>query len=120
MPEPDPTAVGRHRQLAAAIAEGLVVSAHDPSEGGLAVAAAEWAFAGRRGLDLDIDSDDATLFGEGPGRYLVEVTPANAARFGEVVPAATVIGHVTDDQSVTIAEVVLTLDEIGRAWKQAP
>ena len=120
VPAPDPTAVGRHHQLAAAIAEGLVVSAHDPSEGGLAVAAAEWAFAGRRGLNLDLDSDDATLFGEGPGRYLVEVSPADAARFGEVVSDATPIGHVTDDQRVRISEIVLTLDEIGRAWKQQP
>ena len=33
----------------AAIAAGLVCSAHDVAEGGLAVAAAEWAFAGRLG-----------------------------------------------------------------------
>lgn len=125
VPAPDPEAVGRHHQVAAAISNGLVASAHDPSEGGIAVAAAEWAFAGRLGLHLELETDDSTLFGEGPGRYLIEVRPSDAERFRELVPAARPIGVVTEEQTVkfsgtTFDDVVLTLDEIGRAWKQAP
>lgn len=126
VPAPDPTAIERHRQLASAIAAGLVRSAHDPSEGGIAVAACEWAFGGRRGLDLDLPLDEATLFGEGPGRYLVEVAPEHTDRFAELVPSASRIGTVTADPVVRISapegadELVFTFDEIESAWKTQP
>lgn len=120
VPQPDESAVVRHRELAAAIAAGLVESGHDPSEGGLAVAACEWAFAGRLGLDLDLSTDEATLFGEGPGRYLIEVAPENAERFAALVPSARPIGAVTTSTTVSIGELQLTLDEIESAWKTQP
>ena len=120
VPQPDETAIERHRQLAGAIAAGFVASAHDPSEGGIAVAASEWAFAGRLGLDLDLASDDATLFGEGPGRYLVEVAPENTARFAALVPSATSIGQVTDSDVMRLGALTLNLDEIESAWKTQP
>ena len=120
VPAPDLSAVNRHRQLAAAISAGFVVSAHDPSEGGLAVAACEWAFAGRLGLDLELSTDEATLFGEGPGRYLVEVAPENTARFAALVPSATPVGSVTDGDTVQLGNLSLTLDEIEAAWKTQP
>ncbi len=124
VPAPDPTAVVRHREFASAIAEGLVASAHDPSEGGMAVAACEWAFAGRLGLELDIAQDQATLFGEGPGRYLAEVAPADVERFQTLVPSATFIGTVTDQPFVQLGDspdaLRISLDEIEIAWKTQP
>jgi len=123
IPAPEPGAVERHVQMAAAVRAGLVTSAHDPSEGGIAVAAAEWALAGRRGLDLDLaDRGDeiAVLFGEGPGRYLVEVTPDNADAFAAIVPSAARIGTVTDDSVVRLGVCELSLDDIERAWKTTP
>src|SRR5262245_43252018 len=42
------------RGVARAIREGLVAACHDLSEGGLAVSAAEMAFAGNLGLTLDV------------------------------------------------------------------
>jgi phosphoribosylformylglycinamidine (FGAM) synthase-like enzyme len=87
---------------------GLVHACHDLSEGGLAVAAAEMAFAGRLGLDLvlermpradGVDEDDVALFSESSARFLVEVTPENAAAFEKAMcerPVAR-IGHVIDD-----------------------
>jgi len=120
VPAPDPTAVVRHREVAAAIANGLVASAHDPSEGGLAVAACEWAFAGRNGLTLDLADDAAVLFGEGPGRYLVEVTPENADRFQQLVPSAAKVGTVANSDTVTVGPISLSLDAIETAWKTQP
>ena len=120
VPQPDLVAVHRHRTMAAAIAQGLVVSAHDPSEGGIAVAACEWAFAGRTGLDLTIDTDEQTMFGEGPGRYLVEVAPESADQFAALVPSATLVGQVTTGSTVRLGEVELSLDEIESAWKSQP
>ncbi len=66
-----------------ALRAGLVASCHDLSEGGLGVAAAEMAFAGDVGADLDLGAvptrDDADvvarLFGESPSRLLLEVVP---------------------------------------------
>ena len=59
-----------------AIGRGLLRSAHDVSEGGLAVAVAESCAIGGIGasLDLDLDDDartDAALFGEAPARIVV-------------------------------------------------
>jgi phosphoribosylformylglycinamidine synthase subunit PurSL len=72
--------------LHGAIKLGLVRSCHDLSEGGLAVAAAEMAFAGGIGADIlrppawtDL-SDVAFLFSESTTRFLLEVAPADAAR----------------------------------------
>ncbi len=80
------------QRLAAAIAEGLVASCHDCSEGGLAVALAEMAFAGGLGIEADLrglskSSDcsrtDAQLFSESNSRYIVEVTPENYDAFAK-------------------------------------
>ena len=78
------TAPGVHKKIAELITAGLVASAHDPSEGGLAVALAEMLFAGRLGAkidltgvphDADVDRDDILLFSESPTRYVLEVKP---------------------------------------------
>ena len=77
---------------------GRVASAHDLSEGGLAVAAAEMAFAGELGARIDLaelpyepggpsaascDADSARLFSESASRFLVEVAPEDAGAFEE-------------------------------------
>src|SRR5205823_10538617 len=66
------------RALHAAIRAGLVRACHDLSEGGLAVAAAEMAFAGGVGADLTGPADVAPgspdavrLFSESPTRFLI-------------------------------------------------
>ena len=83
----------------AALAEcsksGLARAMHDCSEGGLAAAIAEMAFAGNRGVDIDlskmpvdsIDVDDspAQLFSESNSRIIVEVKPENEAKFAEIM-----------------------------------
>ena len=119
LPGADPEAAGRHRQMHAAIAAGLVCSAHDVSEGGLAVAAAEWAFAGRLGLTMTLAEQHTAyeLFGEGLGRYLFEVRPTDADVLAALAPSARRVGWVADDRRVRIGtELDVGLDEIGRAW----
>ncbi|MFH1377547.1 MAG: phosphoribosylformylglycinamidine synthase subunit PurL [Planctomycetota bacterium] len=70
------------RIVADLISSGLVRSAHDLSEGGLAVAAAEMVFGGGIGASVDLDAlpcDNAALdaparlFSETPSRYLLEI-----------------------------------------------
>ena len=82
--------------LQAAIRGQCVRSCHDLSEGGLAVAAAEAAFAGGLGLEINLaglpvpmhepgPSVAALLFGESAGRFLVEVPPDKYDAFLRIV-----------------------------------
>lgn len=67
----------------AAKAAGLITAAHDLSDGGLAVAAAEMALAADCGVTLagaEAFSAAAWFFGEDQGRYLLACRPEAAAR----------------------------------------
>jgi phosphoribosylformylglycinamidine synthase len=84
------SALDGFKSLHAAINRGMVLSAHDLSDGGLAVAAAEMGFTGEFGCLLDLDemprdpriySNETLLFSESPSRILVEVTPENEGAF---------------------------------------
>jgi len=78
--------------LRQAIARGLVRSAHDLSDGGLAVAAAESCIASGLGAHLEIPAGaarlDRLLFAEGGARILVSVAPAHTAAWQEALDAA--------------------------------
>lgn len=71
------------------LTRGLVRSCHDLSEGGLAVALAEMAFAGGIGADITdlratgTESDEVLLFSESQTRFVIEVTAANVVAVRE-------------------------------------
>ena len=105
-------AMESYRKLHSAMDRGLVVSCHDLSEGGLAVAVSEMAFAGELGAELDltqmrnssfVDASDA-LFSESNSRLLVEVSPENAKDFENAMAGVTLypIGRVTGGDHLTI------------------
>jgi phosphoribosylformylglycinamidine synthase len=122
-----------------AINSGLVRACHDLSEGGLAVAAAEMAFAGNLGARIELSNlpspygrgaggegipPAALLFSESNTRFLCEIEPAKAAAFDslfEDIPHAS-IGEVVDsgkleilfDGKTLIAAELATLKE---AWQ---
>ncbi|MEK7834036.1 MAG: AIR synthase-related protein, partial [Acidobacteriota bacterium] len=114
-----------------AIQAGLVCSAHDCSEGGLAVALAESCFSSykRSGLGARIDltdharlsglADSATLlFAESPSRILLSVKPGNVGRVkelaAEVGAAIAVIGEVGgEDLTVTCNGESLIADSVS-------
>jgi phosphoribosylformylglycinamidine synthase len=79
-----PLDLARHgRALSAvrdAVRDGLVSSAHDVSEGGLAVALAECCIAG--GLGARVELPD--LFGEGAGGVIVSGSPDAIQRLSEI------------------------------------
>jgi phosphoribosylformylglycinamidine synthase subunit PurSL len=78
-----------YQALHTAMMKGLVCSAHDLSEGGLAVAAAEMAIAGRLGINLELSTIQldpmTTLFGETNGCLLVEIESENATAFEDLL-----------------------------------
>lgn len=68
-----------YKALHQAISNGIIKSAHDLSEGGLAVAIAEMCIGGRLGVEINFE--DSNLFNEVNGCLLVEVTPENKTSF---------------------------------------
>lgn len=104
---------------------GLVASAHDLSEGGLAVAAAETVFKTEFGLNADFRAlDKKQFFSETPGRMLVSVAPENAAAFEEIMQDdAMPAGEVAATQWLEIhladAELNLPVAQMQKLWEEA-
>jgi len=123
------------RAVAAAGRAGLLQACHDCSDGGLAVAVAEMAIAGRSGARLELSAvpctpdaaghDLALAFGETPGRFVCEVRPEQAEAFAAAL--ATVpwawIGAVTATPDLEIAGCGggverIAVDRLARAWRR--
>ena len=99
----------------ASIDAGLIRSCHDLSEGGLAVAIAEMAFAANLGVELSLDpieseeipDDDlqtVLLFSESNTRFLVEVSESDADAFEQQMEGLPVyrLGNVTTTDRLDI------------------
>lgn len=113
------------------IQEGLIRSCHDLSEGGLAVAIAEMAFAGNVGAEIDSASqlglrDEVWLFSESTTRFLVEVAPEHSAAFEQIFAGLPCrqIGLTTAEPWLQIRGsdgkwlISAHLDELREAWKR--
>jgi phosphoribosylformylglycinamidine synthase len=114
----------------AAIEAGLIQSAHDVAEGGLAAAAAEGCVSGPAAMGADLSvamkgRADLTLFGEGPSRILCSVSPGARRAFERLMREWAVpwrwIGTVGGDRFAIRIEgssvVNLSLEQIGHAWR---
>ncbi len=111
-----------------AIAQGLLQSAHDVSEGGLAVAVAESCSIGGIGasLDLGLNEDariDATLFGEAAARIVVSAAPDDLSALRELCEQHGVtmceIGTVGGD-SLHIGDLIdVPLADVSASWEGA-
>jgi phosphoribosylformylglycinamidine synthase len=103
--------------LVALASNGMVVSAHDISDGGLAVTLAESCFASAGTMEgassfgaavkaADAPSSEFALFGEQGARCVVSVTPAKLAAVRDIARqysvAASEIGQVTREPSLRI------------------
>ena len=120
-----------YRALTSAMSKGLVRSAHDCSDGGLATAVAECCFGcdGATTINLDglvTDNTDlwAVMFGESLGRILVSVKPENTSEFESAMAGNAVahIGMVDDKKTLQFeleGEPVLkaSLSKLLHSWK---
>ena len=102
---------------------GLLSSAHDLSEGGLAVALAESAFRGGFGFAVTLPDGDPTaqLFAESGARAVVSLSGAHVAEFEALCAehglASTRLGEVTGEQEFEfVGQFTLAADEAKRAW----
>ncbi|MEH7334053.1 phosphoribosylformylglycinamidine synthase subunit PurL [Neobacillus drentensis] len=115
----------RQNQVLAAIRAGVVQSAHDLSEGGLAVALAESLFNGNGlGAEVKIAGNSVSaLFSETQSRFLLSVKKEHQVEFESLVEAQ-LIGEVNLSGTVKVnsdSETVLesTVEELKAAWKGA-
>jgi len=132
-----------HDAVRYAVRAGLLSSAHDIAEGGLAIALAECCLAGKLGAEVELGEEfweatspaapgqrsvssaaagvTAALFGEGPGGFVVSGEAAALHELGKRAPVR-VIGRVGDDV-LSIVEagasagtmITLGLDELAGA-----
>jgi phosphoribosylformylglycinamidine synthase len=123
------------QRISQAIAQELIVSCHDCSEGGLAVALAEMAFAGGLGIEADLRAlpkskdcthADAQLFSESNSRYVVEVEPEKYDAFAKTMlnlPFGQ-IGKVTHEKKLVIKDedgktvIESDIDSLKQAWQK--
>lgn len=127
------------------IRAGWIAACHDLSEGGLAVAISEMAFAGRLGASLDIANlkihkpdaegpapvletvpDNLTrLFSESNSRFVIEVPPACVGHVQEAFNELPLVrlGEVTSEPHLTIRSgseplASLDIDTLRQRWQQ--
>jgi phosphoribosylformylglycinamidine synthase len=122
------------RACLAAAEAGLLLSAHDCSDGGLGVALAESCFSslGRSAIGADVNLEGALdptthLFSESPSRIVISFDPSDADAVRELAernnaPFA-ILGHVVGNRliiNVNGAEAVATdVSDLEAAWRNA-
>ncbi len=117
----------RQAKLLQAIQAGVIASAEDIAEGGLAVALAESVVRAQDiGVNVQVQGEATTeLFSETQSRFLLTVQAANVKKFEQLGLEATKIGVVTDDRTLTIqAEDGSTLieeqvDQLRTLWTES-
>ena len=114
-----------HELLIRAIGRGLLRSAHDCSDGGLAVALAESCIIGATGFKgaLPVHGRlDAALFGEAQSRAVVSVSPRAVRRLEEMAFKLSVpitrLGTVGGNLFILKGLVSLPVTELEQAWNR--
>ena len=109
-----------------AIADDLIASAHDCSDGGLAVAIAESCILGGLGFTADFDITgrwDAALFGETQSRIIVSLPPENLPRLQTLADNMAVpiipLGAIGADTITLPGPIPLPLKHATHAWQNA-
>jgi len=101
-----------YRALEKAMRMGLIASAHDVSDGGLAIALSESAFAGGLGAEIDLKAvpqagvfrDDFLLFSESQSRLVVSAREADLQKLMGLLRSVPhgVIGKVTGEPRLSV------------------
>jgi phosphoribosylformylglycinamidine synthase subunit PurL len=122
--------IALHNALLEAIRGGLVQSAHDCSEGGLAVTLAECSIGSGSallGVELNLDMEgmrpDAILFGEDQSRIVVSARPEHAEEILELAAhrsvKATVLGKVGGNDLKVAGYIDLPVKKLGAVYNTA-
>lgn len=126
LPKPDLKTISNEIQaVSSAIQQGLVLSAHDVSDGGVAVALAQMSFKQAIGLNVTLEgalSMDKLLFSESGG-FVIEIDPVNRAAFDALFTQYQVpyypIGNTSDKPNICINGITdLPVSQAKEAWDQ--
>ena len=108
------------------VSAGVIRSAHDCSEGGLAVALAESCIAGGLGIECDADTApdcrwDALLFGETQSRIVVSLPPERMDALERLCAAAGVgwaaLGKVAESRFTIGSLIDAPMSELEAEWR---
>lgn len=126
VPKPDLTTLAREvHAVYEAIQQGLVLAAHDISEGGVALAIAEMCFPQQIGVKATIPGELATekkLFSE-TGGFVLEIARDKVKTimklFTEAGVAIEVIGETMANPRIQLNSVIdISINEAKQAWEQ--
>jgi phosphoribosylformylglycinamidine synthase subunit PurL len=125
---PRPLNVGLERRLQDCLRDlvrgGLVRSAHDCAEGGLAVALAESCIQGGIGARIKFSHEAGMgeLFGEAPSRVVVSLAAADEAGVRQALQSAGVpfreMGEVTGERLVISDLIDVSVADLEAAWER--
>ncbi|MHB8108997.1 MAG: AIR synthase-related protein [Syntrophorhabdaceae bacterium] len=120
--------------LEKAIKSGIIRSCHDISDGGLACCLAESAFAGDRGIEVDLKDvpcqgvyrDDMLLFSESASRFVATIRESDIVTFNTIFKSVScgLIGKVTGGKEFRIKGlsgntiVDTNIDRLKTAWQR--
>ncbi len=125
VPKPDLKRIGGEiAAVTKAIQQGLVLSAHDISEGGIAVALAEMSFKNLLGVDVNLPfnlRDDILLFTE-TGGFILEVDSSHIGSVSQFLTDAQIdfwdIGQTTTTPVLAMQnQIKLSVGEAKAAWE---
>lgn len=117
-----------------AIELGIINSAHDTSEGGLAVALAECCISGNLGFKGEVETDlraDGLLFGEDQSRIIVSLSKENLSVLQSVADELgvkhSVLGFVKNDgfkidvmnQDKVLNKIDISLQKLADTWRNS-
>ena len=127
--------ISLYKSIVSAMDKSLISSAHDCSDGGLAVSLAECCFGSDSGAIIEIESlwencedldEYGALFGESLGRILVSINPKNKLEFEEHMQKHSIyrIGIVSKSNDLEILKskksiLTASLDNLKQSWKSS-
>jgi len=116
-----------YKKMMKAHDETLLVSSHDVSDGGLAVALMESAFDGDLGVDINIENSElgvnAELFSESHSRFVVSVDPDRKDEFEKIMgDDCRILGKATENKRIKISvngDMVIdeNTDKLMEVWR---
>ena len=118
----------RQENLLKAIQSGMIASAEDVSEGGVAVTLSEKLMGanGELGARIILEGEATTaLFSESQSRFIVSVQPEHASSFEKMFIDAEKIGIVTNDSQLFVqmnsGETIIKeqVDDLRATWEEA-
>lgn len=124
LPKPDLSSINNEIQaVSAAIQQGLILAAHDISEGGAAVALAEMSFKNSIGITADIPGNlnvEQRLFGESGG-FILEVASQHRAALDALFIRYDIpyylIGHTREKPILSLNSVInVPINDAKHAW----